>query len=134
MKKKPVPKFRGRPKNGVMNMVNIGQWNRYLHTLEDVDCDVIVRKHKKQRSLPQNNYYFGVVCVELGKHIGYSVDDMHSAIGLEFLLVTEEGKPPYIRSTTDLNTEEFNDFLEKVKMWAAEFHQVYIPDPNETDY
>ena len=132
--KKPVPKFRGTPTKGVMSINNIGQWTRYLHTLEGVDCDIIVRKHKKQRSLPQNAYYFGVVCVELGNHLGYTVDEMHSAIGLEFLLVSKEGKPDYIRSTTDLDTQEFNEFLEQVKQWSAEFHGCYIPDPNETDY
>jgi len=132
--KKVIPKFRGTPTNGVMSVRNIEQFTRYLHTLEGVECEVVVKKYRKQRSLPQNNYYFGVVCVVLGNKIGYTVDEMHSAIGLKFLLVSEEGKPDYIRSTTDLDTDEFNDFLEQVKQWAAEFHNCYIPDPNESDF
>lgn len=132
--KKPVPKFRGTPTKGVMSINNIGQWTRYLHTLEGIDCEIIVKKYRKKRSLPQNAYFHGVVCLILGNYWGYTVDEAHSAICVEFLTISEEGKPNYVRSTTDLNTEEFNDFLEQVKMWASQEFQVYIPDPNETDY
>lgn len=139
--KKPIPKFIGYPKNGSMNIVNIGQWQRYLHTLDNIKCEIIVRRWRKKRSNPQNRYYFGVVCKIIGDHLGYTVDEAHSAIGWEFLRVEEEGKPPYVRSTTDLDTEEFNEFLEQVKIWAAkgfgdseEKGGVYIPDPNEADY
>ena len=134
MKKKPVPKFRGRPKNGVMSIHNLGQWERYLRTLEGIECEITVSKYRKKRSLPQNAYYFGVVCVILGDHWGYSVEEAHSAIAYEFLMVSEDGKPNYVRSTTSLNTEEFNEFLEFVKRWASIEFSVYIPDPNETDY
>jgi len=132
--KKPVPIFKGTPKNGIMSINNIGQWTRYLQTMEGVECDITVTKYRKKRSLPQNAYFHGVVCVILGNHWGYDVDEAHSAICTEFLTVSEEGKPDYVRSTTDLNTEEFNDFLEQVKMWASQYWGVFIPDPEKVDY
>lgn len=127
--KKPIPKFRGVPTKGVMSINNIGQWERYLRTLEGVECEITVSKYRKKRSLPQNAYFHGVVCVILGDHWGYSVDEAHSAICTEFLTVSEEGKPDFVRSTTSLDTAEFNEFLEQVKMWASVDFGVYIPDP-----
>jgi len=34
-------------------------------------------------------------------------------------------------STTGLDTKEFNEFIEKVRMFAAQKLSVIIPDPNE---
>lgn len=133
MKKQPVPVFKGTPKNGVMSINNIGQWTRYMQTLDGVECDIVVRKYRKKRSLPQNAYFHGVVCVLLGNHWGYTVDEAHSAICTEFLTIDDGVKPPYVRSTTDLDTEEFNQFLEVVKIWAAEEWKTNIPDPGESE-
>ena len=117
-----------------MSINNIGQFTRYLHTLEDVECDITVKKHRMQRTKPQNAYFHGVVCLELGNEWGLSVDDAHSAIATEFLTINEDGKPPYVRSTTDLDTKEFNDFLEVVIIWAAQKWGVAIPDPGESTH
>ena len=48
-----------------------------------------------------------------------------------FLRQHAEGKPDTVRSTTKLNTQEFEEYLETVKRWAATDLQLYIPDPNE---
>ena len=37
-------------------------------------------------------------------------------------------------STTELNTVEFEIFLEKVRRWAVVEHSIYIPLPNEVGY
>ena len=132
--KQPIPKFIGYPKNGSMHIQNIGQWQRYLHTLDGVKCEVTVKRYRKKRSNPQNAYYWGVVLKILGDHLGYTPEEMHSAVGMEFLTIREEGKLPYIRSTTDLNTQEFNEFLEVIKIWVAQEFGVYIPDPEGVDY
>jgi hypothetical protein len=131
--KQPVPKFKGIPTNGVMSVNNLGQFTRYLHTLEGKECEIVVKKWRRKRTLPQNAYFHGVVCLILGNHWGYDVDEAHSAICTEFLTVSTDGKPDYVRSTTDLDTAEFNDFLEVVKMWASKEFGVYIPDPEKVD-
>jgi len=131
--KQPVPKFRGVPVKGVMSIHNIGQWTRYLHTLEGSECEIVVKKYRRKRSLPQNAYFHGVVCLILGNEWGYTVDEAHSAISVEFLTISEEGKPDRIRSTTDLDTEEFTQFIESVKIWAAQEFNVYIPDAEKVD-
>lgn len=131
--KQVTPIFRGVPTNGVMNITNIGQWTRYMKTLEGVDCEIKVTKYRRRRSNPQNAYFHGVVCVLLGEHWGYTTEEAKSAIKGEFLKVYPENKPPYTRSTADLNTEEFNQFLEAVKIWAADEWNVYIPDPEKAE-
>ncbi len=52
---------------------------------------------------------------------------------MEFLLVNTDGKPPFVRSTSDLNTHEFSEFNEQVKIWAVTEFGVVIPDPEGVD-
>ncbi len=132
--KQPVPLFKGIAKNGTMIIYNIGQFKRYLLTLNGIECEIIVRKFRKKRSLKQNAYFHGVICVYLGDEWGYTVKEAHSAIAGEFLTVKPEGKPPFVRSTTDLSTKEFKKFNDDVVIWAAKKHNVRIPDPGQTDF
>ena len=36
-----------------------------------------------------------------------------------------------IRSTTELSPPEFNDYIESIQQWSAEYLNIVIPDPNE---
>lgn len=36
-----------------------------------------------------------------------------------------------IKGTSELSKEEFTDFKESVQQWAAEYLNIYVPDPNE---
>lgn len=38
------------------------------------------------------------------------------------------------RSTTDLNTKEFEDVMTKVRQWASLEMSVWIPEPNEVPF
>ncbi len=92
-----------------------------------------VEEYKEKRSNPQNSYYWGIIVKMLGNHFGYTKKETHSAIGQEFLLVERDGKPPFVRSTSDLNTHEFAEFNEQVKIWAVTNFGVVIPDPEAVD-
>jgi len=39
-----------------------------------------------------------------------------------------------VTSTAKLSTAGFEDYLEKIRRWAAVEHNCYIPLPNEIDY
>lgn len=107
----------------------------YLLTLKDGQYIFSLKKAKKKRSLPQNAYYRGVVVPIIGNHLGYEAEEMHRAIAMKFLIVHNDDpkKPPTVRSTADLSTVEFNEFLEKVVRWAAIEFSVVVPDPSEID-
>jgi len=82
----------------------------------------IIKEHKETRSQRQNKYYWKVVVGPLWNHIGeQSKRSTHEYIKLEFKVET----------TTDLKTNEFEDLMERIRIWAAEFHGFYIPEPNE---
>lgn len=90
----------------------------------------------KNRSGQQNRAYFGLVVEMLAEHLGYDKEDMHKALAEKFLGVEEvelDGTPYFVpKSTKSLNTAEFKEYAERIQRWAAEFHGLNIPNPNET--
>jgi chloramphenicol 3-O-phosphotransferase len=105
-----------------------------FYHFEGKPVEVIVRRKRKQRSDRQNRYYRGVIVRILADHLGYSEDEMHEALKWEFLRVHHDDKPDTVRSTTTLTTLEFEEYCEKVRMWASKEFGCFIPLPNEVDY
>ena len=116
--------------------------NEVSQLKEGKEYELILRVKKKMRSNPQNSYYWGVVVPivfsalrDLGFNEIKSKEDAHEIIKLRFLKVTinnESGE--YIetfKSTSELSTSEFMDFITEIQQWSSEFLNVYIPDPNE---
>ena len=96
---------------------------------------VTIRKieHKQMRSIVQNNYYRGVVIKILSDFTGYEPDEMHEALKRKFLTYENVKGLPTILSTTQLKTHEFEEYLERIRRWAATDFGVYIPLPNEAE-
>lgn len=108
-----------------------------------VNVVLTVAEAKSKRSNPQNKYYWGVVVDLIGrelKHLGWepkhcNAESVHEMMKREFLSVDEHVKDGLFlkrtRSTTELDTADFNEYLEHCKRWAAENLSLEIPDPNE---
>ena len=77
------------------------------------------------RSNPQNKYYFGVVVDMISEETGNEPEETHELLKLKFL--KSMGKA----NTTQLDTKEFNIYIEKIQRWAAQELSCVIPDPNE---
>jgi hypothetical protein len=103
---------------------------------------LIKAEKKDKRSNPQNAYYWSV-CVSMVleglRDAGYDVktkDHAHEIIKHLFLeedIVNEstgEKLTTITKSTTDLNKEQFNEFLERLWRWSAEYLNIVIPEPN----
>jgi hypothetical protein len=108
-------------------------FSNYLKSIEGTVfdlLDVTVKKHKSQRSLNQNAYYFGVVLDILSKHTGYEIDELHEILKFKFLRRRNEKGMEYVKSTAKLNTADFEDYLDKIKRWSAQELSCVIPDPN----
>ena len=127
------PIFFATIKKGKVIFNNVQLFNNYLLSLEGKDVEVVVRKPKKERSNPQNRYYWGVVINLLCETTGYTPEEMHEALKMLFLKDNTR-KLPTLRSTTELTTIEFEDFLEGVRVWAASELNCIIPLPNEVDF
>lgn len=131
-----VPSFAGKvvEKDGKiqLDIYEKPRFKRYLRTLLGVPAvEVFVRELKRRRSDRQNRYYWGVVVALLAEYFGYSREEMHEALKMKFLRKEPPDKPATVRSTTDLSTQEFEDYLEEVRQWAAEFYGIDIPLPDE---
>ncbi len=86
-------------------------------------------KARHQRSVQQNRYYWGVVCRLVADHTGYSPDEVHQILADMFLSYNKQGHK-FTESTTRLNTQRFEAYLEECRKWTAVNLQVYIPNPN----
>lgn len=105
-----------------------------LKNFDGKEVVIEVRLKKKFRSNPQNDYYWRVVVKAFSDifnkaELSLTKDQVHDILKTKFLLV----KDPYprIKSTTELTTIEFNDYLLQLQEWAASDFSCYIPDPNE---
>ncbi|OPY83165.1 MAG: hypothetical protein A4E71_02920 [Smithella sp. PtaU1.Bin162] len=106
----------------------------YFKKLSGKRVELTLKEEKSQRSLNQNNYYWGVVLKVLSEHTGYDPDDMHEICRYMFLKsfkTVGNFDREYVKSTTELNTAEFEEYLEKIRRWAAVELNCYTPLPNE---
>lgn len=116
-------------------------FDKYIASLQDGGYEVSVSKKRKSRSTFQNAYYWGVVvpivATELNR-LGHEVDTdtTHEFLKVRFCYtetVNEETgevlKVP--KSTAQMTTGEFMDYLAAIQRFANEWFGVEIPDPNE---
>ncbi len=101
-----------------------------------------LKEQKRKRSLSQNAYLWAVVygrIVEVFREHGNNVDaeDVHAfckdQVGkLKQVFVTPDGEVlTGPGSTAKLGTMEFEEYLTKIRAWAAETLGLAIPLPNE---
>jgi len=133
--------FRGYVDNdGVFKMPEVQKERMYKFAQSyknGTNIDITVEKHKKKRSLRQNNYYFGVVCDIVGEHLGNLPNDQHKIFKQLHNSKLIEVNGQYIevaQSTKDLSTEEFNKYVERCRLWASIDLNCPTPDPGEYDY
>ena len=119
------------------------------------DAILVVRiePEEKKRTLRQNKYLWGVVYKHLDNDPGYFVNEeterllhgrgiavteiVHEFCKAQFLPPVDLGIGGGMRitkSTAKLNRQEFNDYVENIRRWAAESLQVFIPDPYVCGY
>ena len=123
--------FPGRVEGGRLKLVNENAFREQVKTLDGKDVELCIRKKKRSRSTNQNAYYWGVVIKLLANHCGYTDEEMHEALKFQFLRV--DGIIPTVRSTSDLTTSEFLEYISFIQVWASDTLGVYIPDPNELE-
>lgn len=107
---------------------------RHVRALAGKPVDVVVKRHRAQRSQKANAYYFGVVVKLLAEHCGYEPDEMHEALAMRFLRIEDcqvTGSPRRKR-TPDTDTKEFADYVDACIRFAAELG-VLVPDPQHVE-
>ena len=86
-----------------------------------------------------NRYYWGVVVETVAAYIWETREDAHALLKAHHLpqrsIETLEGKvidgvPP---TTRNLSVEEFSAYVERIKVWAATFLGLHIPEANQVE-
>jgi hypothetical protein len=109
----------------------------YLRTFPGMTVDVVIRKHRKQRSLDQNSYLHAEPFPKLAKAWGESVERtkficMGQFWGWEPCAV--KGVRVFLpvkAHTSDMTVEECTTFIDWLLPWALEEHGVSILLPDE---
>jgi hypothetical protein len=113
-----------------------------LETFEGSEIVITIQEAKKRRSNPQNSFYHAV-CIPIMqqalKDAGYLMtnESVHDMLKLRFLkesiLVNEESGEyiERIKSTTELTTTQFAEYILDIQKFAVEYFNVQIPNPNE---
>ena len=121
--------------NGRLHIKDEQLFDRYIASLDGI-VQITIDRRKTPRSMRQNRYYWGVVIATLLNYQG-DVDagadeDLHRTLCSMFL-TDKSYKIPRTKSTSSLSTKEFEDYMEKIRVWAAKELQVTIPLPNEVE-
>jgi hypothetical protein len=129
------PIHRGKVEQGKKIYDNPSRYLVQLSKLEGKRFEEVIRREKSKRSLNQNSAYWGIaieILSECESFGGYTKEEIHDALRKEFLSKVDPNTGlTKIRSTTDLNTIEFNEYYATIQRWASSFLNIYIPDPNE---
>ena len=112
-------KFTGIVKKGKLTLHDREGFKRVLNNI-DADEWIDIKTAPKARSTQQNAYYRTIIR-QIGNHLGYPEDEMHDVIKQKFK----------IKSTKDLDKEEFSELLDRIIRFAAEFGFA-VEDPRRT--
>ena len=108
-------------------------WQRY----DGKSCRMIIKPEESVRSLPQNRCYWGLVLPTIANDIGYSTEELHEALKMKFLpreyVMLGDKEQEVRKSTTQLSTIEFNQYLEAIIAFAGTELGVSIPPPTYDD-
>jgi len=110
---------------------------RWLNNLNGVKVELVIKKHRRKRTIPQNSYYWGIVLDLIAESTGYTTEELHEFFKRLYLkkIITIGGVDYEVsESTNKLNTDQFSKYIEKIKRFAEIKLSLRIPDPNEIDY
>lgn len=110
---------------------------RWLNNLNGVKVELVIKKHRRKRTIPQNSYYWGIVLDLIAESTGYTTEELHEFFKRLYLkkIITIGGVDYEVsESTKKLNTDQFSKYIEKIKRFAEIKLSLRIPDPNEIDY
>ena len=124
------PLFAGKIENGKLELDDLAGFKKYLLGFGNKKIQIIVRKYKTSRTLPQNRLYWAYLTI-IGQELGYETEELHSTFKAMFL-TDRSKKLPIVRSTTGLTTTGFSNYIEKIAREVAEMG-IVLPEPEKID-
>jgi len=96
-------------------------------------------KDKATISDPLRRYYFAVVATMIAEETGHSRDSIHEALKRKILGYVDERTglemvPSVFSDGSILTVGEKKAFVDEVRRWAADFLNLWIPEPESAVY
>ena len=124
----------GSIKDGKLVMNNDHYFLGMIQGFEDTNkVRITIEKERGTRSQNQNRYYWGVVLPVIAEHMGERVEDLHEVFKSRFLRkkrVWRGGEITILRSTSELTSDEFAEYLSQVIQEGAELG-VVVPEADK---
>ncbi len=140
----PLVTASGVIRRGRLHLHNRAQFDAAVAGLQDGwEVEVEIIRLRATRSSQANRYYWGVVIQALHELTGYTPEELHDICKAKFLpkhLAFTGANGDVIEqfvlggSTRGLDTQEFYQYVERIREWAGEALALYIPDPHEAGY
>ena len=130
---KNIPKFFGKVENNNLRLDRRTEFQNWLKFLEGQEIELTVRKRYRSRGLKANAYLW-VIYNYISEHTGYTPEEIHGLCKVMFLKGTRNlwGKIyETVGSTAILDTLEFTNYIEKVKLWALQDLNITVPEAQE---
>lgn len=112
---------------------------RLATILEKENGIVELTEVKPKRTIKQNNYLFlilGLFACEYGESIDYVKEYYFKLAANKTLFLREKedkilGKRRFLRSSSELTTEEMTLAIERFRDWSSIYAGIYLPSPEE---
>jgi hypothetical protein len=122
-----APIFRGKVEKGRIVLDNKDRFRPYLASFEGKRIELVLKERQAVGPDNPRGFYFGVVIPILTEaNIGYEEYEWHEVLKKQFKVKSV--------SPDKMPNKEFWEYIDKIRRWAAQFHGVKIPEPNEVDY
>lgn len=103
---------------------------------EGDEVRIEISQRTKSRSNAQNRYMWGVVYEIIASETGHTTEEIHEFMKAKFLprsfLVIGNDEQQLTKSTTTLSTFDMEEYLEKIRAFAATELGTKIPLPHES--
>ena len=142
-----IPIFKAKIENDKLLIHDKEGWREWLSSLNQKAVEIIVRPFRKIRSSGklgeagnQNGYYWAVVIPIIREWSGQDKDEIHDFLKAKFLserkITIGKSSVNADGSTRLLSTIEFEEFCDKIRVWAlTDFdNPIKIPMPNEVSW
>ena len=125
--------YNGLVKNGKFTPYEPWNFKKAFYAHEGKAVKVGIERWVKKRSTKQNKYYWTVVIAMIAEHTGDNSPgkkDTHDSLRRMFLSYVDDFGMPKVKSSTEPGTIGYEEYLENIRQWAAEFLELYIPEPH----
>lgn len=104
---------------------------KYLQELQQGDYLIVIKKNRVIRSLSANKFYHAIVNL-IATHTGHTHQQIHEICKYKFnadiVHLPKGGVQVVGKTTSDMNTEEFAAYINRVKQWAIDEFDLILPE------